>query len=221
MPEQPVILALLLLGFAVGVAAWLWRAPAGVFTGGRVHLPQKLRIRPVTRSRVPRDATIPVAYLSQRLNDLGFRPYEPVLALPDFQRWGRRLVALAYVHPDERAVFLMAVASSWMGRSELMLHLITPLTGERRVETTTLSTLRRLGPPEKTTLNVVDEVERVEEVWSAHRMSLTNFERREREALRSVEELVRATYDGWLAAGVTAGRLALDPSTRMYRMISA
>jgi hypothetical protein len=51
-----------------------------------------------------------------------------------------------FVHLDDRCVFVMGIEAGWRSRSELMLHIVTPLDGERRVETTSLAALRRYDP---------------------------------------------------------------------------
>ena len=99
-----------------------------------------------------------------------------------------------------------------------MLHIITPLSGGRRVETTTLEPLESLIRPTDVDVRVVLDAESVEEIWSRHRLALNNHERAERVSVDPDHwrDLASSAYEGWLQAAVRSQRLQLDGE--MYKV---
>lgn len=218
MGVNPFSVALLLSGIAFVIALLALRRPSGLFTGGRARLPQALRLEPVSRDALPIDARAPVEYLGDRLSSFGFEPLDGPFRLPEFERFGHRLLLLAHHHRDESAVFLMGIEAGLLPTSELMLHVITPLSDGRRVETTTLAPLANVRSPAGVELSVAVDVARLEEMWSRHRRALTHFERRERTEVEDWQELMNRAYVDWLRAGVRAERLFLDTQKLRYRV---
>lgn len=219
MGANPFSVALLLLGLAVlALTVWLQR-PSGLFTGRKTRLPRRLEMTEVT-GRIPYDAQNPLDYLAERLTRIGFEPAGPVVRIRAFDRTGHRLLVAPFVHPDERAYFLMGIESGLSPRSELMLHMVTPMTEGRRVETSTLPMLDWVKPPERVEVHVVLDADSVEEIWSRHRRALLEYERGEREPVSSEAwtQVIQAAYEAWLQAAVRAQRLVLEPSREHYRV---
>jgi hypothetical protein len=219
MGVNPFTLALLLCGILFVAGLLVVRRPSRLFTSPGTRLPQRLALAD-HEGALPIDVRAPVEYLRDRLGALGFEPLHPILRLPDFERLGHRLLLFAHHHPEERALFLMAIESGLVPDAQLMLHVYTPLTGARRLETTTLAALGVIRPPKGVTLNVALDVDRVEELWHRHRRALTAFERKERSELAAEgwREDVAKVYASWLQAGVRAHRLVLDGSRARYRL---
>jgi hypothetical protein len=215
---DPFLLALLGFGIAFVVALLWLRRPDGLFTGRARRLPAQLECTPIDDAQLPSDAEAPVQYLSDRLAGLGFRRAPSLYHLPRFDRQGRKLILMVHVHPDESAAFFMGIEGGLLLHSQLMLHVLTPLTEGRRVETTTLSALAGLDPPAESTVTVVQNADRIEELWSAHRRQLADFERRERVDIEPWLDHLNASYTGWLRAGVAARRLVVDPTERVYKV---
>jgi len=217
---NPFTAALILTALvAVGVYAWL-RPPAGLFTGRRARLPRTLDLTEVPDDRVPIDARAPLEYLAQRLGGLGFRRLDGLARAPDFERTGHRLLIVAFVHEDEATYFFMGIESGVAPRSELMLHVITPLEGGRSVETTTLPTLDGIRPPPDVDVRCATDAGSIEELWSRHRRALTRYERRERAGVRDDgwSACARRAYGAWIDAAVRAQRLVLDAGRDRYRV---
>ena len=112
----------------------------------------------------------------------------------------------------------MGIESRLVGQSPIMLHIITPLSGERRVETSTLVGLRALGRPPNVDAQVVADADTVEEIWSRHRLALTHHERSERLAVAPGEWRVHAAraYEAWLQSALSAQRLTLSAAGDAY-----
>lgn len=196
------------------------RRSAGLFTSGRARLPRTLETTPVDGDAVPIDARAPLDYLTRRLGQLGFRVAGGPVRVPAFERVGHRLLLAPFVHPEERTYFFMGIEAGLAPRSELMLHIVTPLVEGRRVETSTLPSLRVVRPPAEVDLRVVLDADSIEEIWSRHRRALTAYERRERGEVSpsAWAACVGQTYGDWLQAAVRAHRLVLDPGRGWYRI---
>jgi len=219
MGANPFSVALILLGLLGLSVVLLLRRPAGLFTSRRARLPRHLDLEPLEGS-VPFDARTPMEYLSERLGHLGFESAGPPVRVRAFDRTGHRLLVVPFVHRDERAYFLMGIESGVSPRSELMLHIITPLEGQRRVETTTLPMLQEMRSPEAVEARVVLDADSVDEIWSRHRRALVEHERRERAAVGAAQwpQVAAEAYEAWLQAAVRAQRLILEPSRDRYRV---
>src|SRR5207244_7049818 len=120
--------------------------------------------------------------------------------VPALQGFGYRLLIVPFVHEEESTFFLMGIEQHLFPRTELMLHIITPLTEGRRVETTTLPALQNLAQPPRVEVRVVLDAESVDEIWSRHRLALQTHERGERAAIKAAEwrQYAAQTYAGWL-----------------------
>lgn len=216
---NPFTLAVLLVALgALCITVWLQR-PAGLFTGRSARLPRRLEAVAL-EGRVPFDAQGPLDYLSERLERLGFRSAGGPTRVPAFDRTGHRLLLVPFVHDDERAYFLMGIESGVAPRSELMLHIVTPLEGNRRVETSTLPMLTEVRPPDAVQAQVVLDADSIDEIWSRHRRALLQHERKERSPVSPErwEEVARQAYESWLQAAVRAQRLVLEPDRDRYRV---
>jgi hypothetical protein len=217
---NPFTVALLSVALAALVAyAWLRRS-AGLFTGRRARLPRTLETTPVDGDAIPIDARAPLDYLAQRLGGLGFARAGGPVRVPAFERTGHRLLLVPFVHEDEGTYFFMGIEAGVAPRSELMLHIVTPLTEARRVETSTLPSLGAVRPPADVDLRVVIDADSIEEIWSRHRRALTEYERKERAGASEGgwSTCVAETYQDWLQAAVRAHRLVLDPGQGWYRV---
>ena len=186
------------------------------------HLPRSFGLIDVPVSDLPGDAREPVEFLTETLMRLGFVPAHDPTSVSALQTKRDRLLVLPFVNSNESACFLMGIEASGAPISQLMLHIITPLSGGRRVETSTLQPLDVLVRPPNVDVQVVLDADSVEEIWSRHRLALTRYKRDEREP---VEASRWATYAGdayasWIQAAVRAQRLALDRNGQTYRVRS-
>lgn len=205
----------------IGIVALLvWGRRPGGFRGRRNRLPRELELVALEEDGVPSDAQAPLEFLTARLRHLGFAPAGPAAKVPALHDLGHRVLLVPFVHEDERAYFMMGIDAGSSPKSQLVLHIVSPLTDGRRVETSTLEALDQLRAPEDVDARVVLDAETVEEIWSRHRRALTDH-RRELRAPVSREgwsAVAQAAYAGWVRAGVRAQRLQLDSSGRMYRV---
>jgi hypothetical protein len=211
----PLVLAAL-VGALLALSVSRVVRPDGTFTAGRhLRLPKRLVVEPMDEESLPTDARIPLAELRRRLERLGFTG-GPVVR----PRAGAEIALVPFVHLDERCVFVMGIEAGWRSRSELMLHIVTPLDGERRVETTSLAALRRLAAPRGVDLRVDLDAGSIEELWSGHRRALTNYERRERIPFPADAWAVvlGESYAAWLVAAVRSQRIQLSPDGSSYRL---
>ncbi|NJK88580.1 MAG: hypothetical protein HC923_03715 [Myxococcales bacterium] len=128
---------------------------------------------------------------------------------------------MPFVHEDEATYFFMTMEAGTSRRSQLMLHILTPLTAGRRVETSTLTPLSAIPPPSTTDFRSVHDANTVEELWAHHRRALTAYERRERRGAHERDWLTaaRECYESWVHAAVHARKLVLDRSMRRYRVL--
>ena len=186
------------------------------------HLPRSFGLIDIPVSDLPGDAREPVEFLTETLGRLGFVAAHDPASVSALRTKRERLIVLPFVNCDESACFLMGIEASGAPISQLMLHIITPLSGGRRVETSTLQPLDSLARPPNVDVQVVLDADSVEEIWSRHRLALTRYKRDEREP---VEASAWATYAGdayasWIQAAVRAQRLALDRNGQTYRVRS-
>jgi hypothetical protein len=207
-------------GALVGVIVHRFFFSGGLFTGGRVRIPKHLAVVDVLPSELPADARAPVTYLTQRLETLGFASGASAVRVPVLQRFGHRLILVPFVHEAESTVFLMGIDVQWRPRTELMLHLVTPLSDGRRVETTTLGALRHLRGPATADVRVVTDAASVDEIWAHHRRALMAHERKDRAPVTvdAWQPLVTQAYAAWIEAAVRAQRLSLDASGLTYTL---
>jgi hypothetical protein len=210
------------LAFAavLGIALLLVR-PAGLFSGGGHRLPKRFTLEDVPDGRLARSTAELVAFLSLKLGGLGFTPADLPVRVPAFSGRGRSLLFVPYVNVEESTFFLMGVEQSVWPRPELMLHILTPFAGGRRVETSTLAILETLvHPPETVALKVVLDAESVEEIYSRHRLALGTQSRADRAPVRPEEwrQHAAAAYEAWLQSAVRAQRLQLESNGETYRI---
>jgi|GEM_PF-2591161 len=208
-----------LAGVSAYFIAFLMR-PEGLFHGGsRSRIPKRFEVFDVSESEIPFDARQPLQYLGEKLSSLGFERIHSTVRLPTRKYRGRHLLLVPFVHARESALFLMGIEPGWPPRSELMLHIITPMTESRRVETSTLGGLLEITPPVSVALNVVLDADSIEEIWSRHRRSLTEFKRAERLSIPQSDwlGLVSDAYSAWVAAGLHANRLSPLKNQAAYR----
>lgn len=212
-------MALVIVG-VVGALLLLWLGRPALLSGGRGRLPRRFEVTELDGVRVPLDARQPLAYLSERLGRLGFAPADLPVRVPSVSSRGCRLMLVPFVHREERALFIMGIESRWVGASQIMLHIITPLRGGRRVETSTLPGLREVMRPPEVEIRIVLDAESVEEIWSRHRLALTQHERADRDPIEPPSWRLHAAraYEDWLQAGLRSNRLMLDASGDAYRI---
>lgn len=208
-------------GVLVGVIVHRLLFSGGLFTGGRVHIPKQFIVVDVLPDDIPADARVPVSYLAARLQTLGFVSGESAVRVPVLEKFGHKLLLVPFVHEEESCVFLMGIDVRWRRpRTELMLHLVTPLLDGRRVETTTLGALRHLRAPPTADVRVVTDAASVDEIWAHHRRGLMAHERKDRAPLAAGEwkPLVDRAYTAWIEAAVRAQRLSLESSGLTYTL---
>jgi hypothetical protein len=192
----------------------------GLFTGGRGRLPRAFAVAPAGEADIPPEAALPIRYLGEKLATLGFVPAGAPVRVPVLDRRAYRLLLAPFAHLEERAFFVMGIESGLGSGVQLMLHLVTPLAGGRRVETTTLAPLESVARPPRVEAQVVLDAGSVEEVWSRHRRALSRHPRADRVAVEASdwEAQVAACYEAWLQTGVRAQRLMLESNGVMYRV---
>jgi hypothetical protein len=214
---------ILLIVLLAGAAALLLRhllRPTGLLHGGSGSLiPKELEVFDVAESDVPFDARQPLRYLGERLQTLGFERIHSTVRIPTRRYRNRQMLLVPFLHSKESALFLMGIEPGWPPRSELVLHIITPLTQARRVETSTLFGLTEIEPPSVVDINVVTDADSIEEIWSRHRRALTDYKRCERSAVPNSDwlSLVSSAYRDWVKAGLQAKRLSLTKNQTAYR----
>jgi hypothetical protein len=216
--QIPLYVALAVVAFT-GVVVLLLR-PAGLFTGGRRRLPKRFLVEDLG-GEVPSAAHRPLEFLTKKLSSLGFVSAGPPVQVPALQSFGYQLLLAPFVNLEESTFFLMGIEQHILPRPELMLHIITPLSEGRRVETTTLAALQNLIQPQETVdLRIVLDADSVEEIWSRHRLALSTHERRDRAPVQAEQwrDFTATTYEAWLQSGVRAQRLQLEGNGEMYRV---
>lgn len=211
--------ALILVGVA-GALILLWLGRPALLSGGRGLLPRSFQVVELGGVQVPLDVRQPLAYLSERLGRLGFTPADLPVRVPAVSGWGRHLLLVPFVHEAERALFIMGIESRLVGSSQIMLHILTPLAGSRRVETTTLAGLDEVIRPPGVEVEVALDANTVEEIWSRHRLALNRYERAARATVAPTEwrGLAALAYEAWLQSALRSNRLELDPSGEAYRI---
>lgn len=213
--------AVAVLAFA-GVVLLLAR-PTGLFSGGGGRLPKYFVVKDIPTADIPSGAQRPLDFLTKKLAGLGFKPADLPVRVPALQSFGYRLLLVPFANTTESTFFLMGIEQHLFPRTELMLHIITPLTRGRRVETTTLPALENLAEPADTVdLRVVLDADSVDEIWSRHRLALSSHERSERATVipEQWRECVAAAYEAWVQSGVRAQRLQLEANGQTYRVRS-
>jgi hypothetical protein len=207
------------------VLAWLsverLLFPSGLFSRGSGRIPKRLVVQELSFADIHGDPRKHLDFLSEKLKRLGFERAEHPVRVPVLQSIGYEVLLVPFANSEERAVFLMGIeARSFARVPDLMLHIITPLSGGRRVETSTLAALQHVRAPGQVDMRVVLDAESIEEFWSRHRRALNNFERREREpvAVESWKSLVSQAYEAWLEAAIRAQRLRLSKDGLTYRV---
>jgi hypothetical protein len=206
----------------VGVVLLLAR-PTGLFSGGgRGRLPKHFVVKDIPSNDIPSGAKRPLDFLTKKLTSLGFRVADLPVRVPALQSFGYRLLLVPFVHEGESTFFLMGIEQHLLPKTELMLHIITPLSEGRRVETTTLPALQNLAQPPRVESRVVLDAESVDEIWSRHRLALSSHERSERAPIMAEQwrQYAAQTYEAWLQSGVRAQRLMLEADGETYKIRS-
>jgi hypothetical protein len=219
MEPNPLHIALAILALA-GIVLLLQR-PRGLFTGGKRRLPKRFDVKDIASNDIPSSAKRPLDFLAAKLGSLGFQVADLPVRVPDLQSFSYRLLLVPFVHVEESTFFLMGIEQHLLPQSELMLHIITPLDGKRRVETTTLGVLETLvHPPDTVGLHIVLDADSVEEIWSHHRLELQKYQRAERQTVTPEDWRTHAAaaYDAWVQSAVRAQRLQLESNGRTYRV---
>jgi hypothetical protein len=199
----------LVAGLALAGIVLLLARPSGLFSGGGSgRLPKRFVVKDIATGDIPTGARRPLEFLTKKLAAL--------------QSFGHRLLLVPFVHEVESTFFLMGIEQHLLPKTELMLHIITPLSEGRRVETTTLPALQNLAQPPRVESRVVLDAESVDEIWSRHRLALQAHERSERAPIEAGQwrQYAAQTYEGWLQSGVRAQRLMLDANGETYRVRS-
>ena len=155
----------------------------------------------------------------EKLRRLGFAPADLPVRVPALQSIGHQVLLVPFAHPEESAIFLMGIESR-LPRTELMLHIVTPLKNGRRVETSTLAALRHLRPPEAVDVRVVTDAESIDEIWSHHRRALMAYERAERQAIdpEGWKVPIAQAYDAWVQAAIRSRRIQLSRDGATYQL---
>jgi hypothetical protein len=195
--------------------------PSGLFSRGAGRIPKKLLVQEVSFDDVHGDPKKHLDFLSEKLERLGFVRAQQPVRVPVLQSIGYEVLLVPFANTHEGAIFLMGIESRSFARvPDLMLHIVTPMSGARRVETTTLAALQHIRPPASVDLRVVLDAESVEEFWSRHRRALTSYERAEREPVNIGvwKALVAQAYEAWVEAAVRAQRLRLSKDGLTYRV---
>lgn len=203
------------------VALLVWgRRPPPWLGGRRGRLPRQLELDALEDPPIPADAEAPLDYLTRRLSDLGFEPAGHPARVPALHRLGHRVLVVPFVHPHERAYFLMGIDAGRGAKSQLILHIISELTDGRRVETSTLEALDQFRAASNVDAQVVLDAESVDEIWSRHRLALTRYRRELRAEVpyQAWPAAARDAYEGWVRAAVRAQRLQLDADGQMYKV---
>lgn len=215
-------LYLLLASAALGaiVAVLYFNGPARLFVGSRHRLPKRFEVKDIPTGDIPADAQKPLAQLTAKLQGMGFVSADLPVRVPLLQGFGYRLLLVPFAHPDESTFFLMGIEAGLHPRTQLMLHILTPLSGQRRVETTTLAPLDLVRHPQGVDCQVVLDADSVEEIWSRHRRALFRYERQERLAIapEAWRTFAAEAYEAWLQAAVRSHRLQLEANGVMYKV---
>ncbi len=187
--------------------------------GGAGWFPRRFDAFGPLMAPVPPDALRPLAYLTERLGFAGFSTVGLPLEVAGPRRGGRFLLA-PFVHSEERALFVMGIEVRRFGPCALMLHIVTPLAGGRRVETTTLPWIDTLPKPPGVEARVVLDADTVEEIWSRHRLALMGHARADREPVpvTAWQDLAASAYEAWLLAAFRAELVEVEPDGATVRV---
>ena len=204
-------LAVILLALIALLITLILRRPNRLFSGGRHALPRTLELEPLDGIQVAKEADHLLLFLEERLRGFGFEQAAPVSRVQRPERSKYQYLVVPFVHADEAAVLLTAIETATHARAELMLHIVTRMSGGRTVETSTLNALGEIPPPAGVELEVVLEAGSIDEIWSLHRRALTRHARRERTPTPASDciPLAQATYAAWIQAAVRAQRLQI------------
>ena len=187
---------------------------------GRPLLPKRFEGTALEAGAIPPDTEGPLQFLIIKLSQLGFECADEPMRVPSMDRFGYKLWIVPFVHLDEHSYFLLGIESGLGTQSHLMLHILTPLTEGRRVETSTLQPLEMLLRPPKVEAEIVLDADSVEELWSRHRKSLSRHVRADRAPVAA--DLWRAfmgeAYEGWVQSAIRGHRLQLSKNGTMYRI---
>ncbi|MEL6184794.1 MAG: hypothetical protein AAFU79_09235, partial [Myxococcota bacterium] len=158
---------------------------------------------------------------SERLTRLGCTVADLPVRVPAVSGLGQQLLLVPFVHLDERALFVMGIESRLVGESQLMLHILTPISGRRRVETSTLAGLEHVVRPPGVEVHIALDASTVDEIWSRHRLALTRYERASRELIEPEDWRRHAAvaYEAWLQAALRSNRITLDGRGDAYRIL--
>lgn len=191
----------------------------GLFSGGTVRIPKRFAVDDVSNAEIPARARRPLNFLTEKLRRLGFKPVELPVSVPALHSVGHDVLLIPFAHSQESAIFLMGIEYR-LPRTELMLHIVTPLTKGRRVETTTLGALRHLQSPEAVDLRIVTDADSVDEIWSRHRRALMAYERAERVDVDTEgwKEPIAEAYDAWVDAAIRGRRIQLSRDGATYQL---
>ncbi|MBK6689215.1 MAG: hypothetical protein IPG45_32410 [Deltaproteobacteria bacterium] len=213
---------LLLASTALGaiIAVLYFTGPARLFVGSRSRVPKRFEVKDIPSGDIPSDAQKPLDQLTTKLRAMGFEVADLPVRVPLLQGFGYRLLLVPFVHPDESTFFLMGIEAGIHPRTQLMLHILTPLSEGRRVETTTLAPLDDLRHPAGVDCQVVLDANSVEEIWSRHRRALFRYERKDRRPVQAEAWRLFAAeaYEAWVQAAVRSHRLQLEANGVMYRV---
>jgi hypothetical protein len=212
----------LLVAALAGISAFVIQRVffgGGLFTGGAVRIPKRFVVNDVPTTEIPPDARRPLDYLTEKLRRLGFAPADLPVRVPALQSIGHQVLLVPFAHPEESAIFLMGIESR-LPRTELMLHIVTPLKNGRRVETSTLGALRHLRPPDAVDVRVVTDAESIDEIWSHHRRALMAYERAERQEIdpEGWKVPIAQAYDAWVQAAIRSRRIQLSRDGHTYQL---
>lgn len=181
-------------------------------------------LRPFRRARIRRSLALELASeherllptpqrlleLQSELDGYGLRWLEPVYWLP-----GYGFVVIG-VHTEEASLVLVGAPPHGPQRAgppeRVHIHALTALTGDRRVELSTVIDLWELPLPSGVVrVDLEDRGWGLGEVWSQHRRKLLDYPRGERLPLPDDPlDLIRISYLDWIQSGIRAQRLSLD-----------
>lgn len=214
---ENLLYAAVLVFSTVGIA-WLLMQPQ---RPTRLKTPQRLpgllEFAPFKERKLRPDAQKARDFLNERLTRFGFEAAHPLMAITNADL---KLALQTYVHPEERVFVYLGLEQSG-AETYLMLHVVTPLSEKRRVETTSLEFLHHLARPEGVALRFATDIDRVEQLYSLHRMALGQFARAERHPAEPNQwaTYLQESYRGWLKAGVLAQRVRLNADGCSYRLL--
>lgn len=203
----------------VGVLLLLTRGGLALRSRRRSRLPRRLEWENMAADDLPSDAREPLAFLTDKLSSMGFQAADLPAFVPSPTR-RHRLMLVPFVHPEEHAYFLMGIEAGLTPKTQLVLHIVSPLAEDRRVETSTLAVLEELPTPAGVHAQIVLDADSVSEIWARHRRALADHRRQDRLPASAEEWRVQTAraYQGWVQSAVRAQRLQLDTDQDAYRV---